>query len=79
MSTEFRWYQPQTPREAADAIENVKAIVRFLCDNLTQEGFKPGYSYSLTEEGVNGLYQIYSLIEDVLDVSNTILVKEVRA
>jgi hypothetical protein len=67
MSTKNRWYLPQTAREAADAVENIKSIIRFLSDNLAQEGQKPGYSYSLTEKGAAGLCQIYSFIEDVLN------------
>lgn len=78
MCTEHRWYIPQTAREAADAVENVKAIISFLSDTISQEGLKPGSEYRLSENGLNGLYQIYNIIENVLDMSNRILVREVR-
>jgi len=76
MSTQNRWYVPQTAREAVDAVENCRTIIHFLTDNITQEGLKPGSGYSLTEDGTCGLYQIYNIIENVLDISFNILVKK---
>jgi len=66
MSTQYRWYVPQTAQDAIDTVENCRNIIRFLTDNLTQEGFKPGSEYSLTEEGTSGLYLIHSFVNDIL-------------
>jgi hypothetical protein len=73
-----RWYLPRTALDASDAIDRCKDIIHFLCDTLAQDGFKPGHLYSLTDEGVNGLCQIYGFIEDVLDISNDTLYGEGR-
>ena len=73
-----RWYQPQDASSAVDAIENVKNIIAFLSDTITQEGFNSGAGYSFCEDGITGLYNLYGVIEGVLDDCNQILVKEVH-
>lgn len=70
------WYTPSTAREAVDAIENVKHIICFLSDCITQE--VPPHEFSLTDNGQTGLYLIYSFIEKTLDKCTDILIKEVN-
>jgi hypothetical protein len=63
----FRWYLPEDARSAVDSIESCKAIIRYLSETISQEALRPEYDYRLTEQGLAGLYLIYSVVEDVLD------------
>jgi hypothetical protein len=71
----FRWYQLQDARGAVDATENVKCIISFISDSITQEGKHEGYS--LSENGVTGLYLMLAFIEGILDDCVNMLAKEV--
>ena len=79
MNTEepIRWYKPHDAGSAVDAVEDVKSIVSFLSDCITQEG-QPCDTFSYSEDGQAGLHFIYSFIEGVLDDCVNILVKEVK-
>lgn len=70
------WYLPSTAREAVDAIEDVKHIISFLSDCITQE--VPPHTFRLSDNGQCGLCLIYGFMEKTLDKCTDILIKEVN-
>jgi hypothetical protein len=62
------WESPQTLQNAADALENLSALLQFIKD-LTAQPTPPAEQYDFSNQGYYGLYLFIGFCQDVLEDS----------
>lgn len=65
MEQKQRWYIPHDESSALDALEDVRSILAFFSDTVTQD-VKPEALFQLSPDGTTGFYFLIAFCQDVL-------------
>lgn len=71
-----KWYLPQSRRESADCIENLRNIICYINDSVAFSNQGSNNEYCLSDHGAAGLCHVLGFVEDTLMRCNDVLLKK---